>query len=58
MNGDVSFLRRFCVLLEMEVKCRVENNTVETPVCVTVMDKIVDEVRIINCSTWWLQNEH
>ena len=29
---------------ETEVKCRVENRTVETPVCVTVMDKVVDEV--------------
>ena len=33
-------------VLETEVKCRVENRTVETPVCVTVMDKVVDEVSV------------
>ena len=34
-------------VLETEVKCRVENRTVETPVCVTVMDKVVDEVSVL-----------
>ena len=34
-------------VLETETKCRVENRTVETPVCVTVMDKVVDEVSVL-----------
>ena len=30
-------------VLEMDIKCRVVNSTVQTPVCVNVMDKVVEE---------------
>ena len=46
-NVNITVPQRDCDTRDkivMEMKCRVVNETVLTPVCITVMDKVVEEV--------------